>query len=453
MDVAKPGTSSATTPPVLTPVSPIPVTDGVLVQEEESSSTSGQTGMPMVFDLFPDNACYHKLSPSERITLAHKYVDIPDLVESNASKRQKDKNEIVVEEKDKLIHSFPVHTVVSQAFGDYVNCFQKASFKSQTPESSEAAGRDTVQPPVSVQPPKETPASNKFDIKSGFQVSPSIEKWDFKTHNRSIPQVVTFDGDLDHIKSDSNQPNPSTIKLTDGEWGNLQKASSYALRAVSHASWFRDSAFSALDAALPLLDPTLGQNTRCIEMLIDVKQFLIGMDYALEKLAKYSVYPHAGVTSVLRKDFLATESKSMLLEEKSKLFSLPYGDSLVFQSMIHTVAPEVKSYRNESRASQQLEATMKWADSVATKSGKGTSDGNSGNYHNTRSTARGGYQGNNRQASSFYQSRKAGFSPPRNSPKSFPKSTGRGGGANPHHNAPRGGQHKGKGKPKGKKGN
>ena len=201
------------------------------------------------FVLFPDNVCYHKLSPSERITLAHKYLQIPEK-ESVQGKRKKDEHEIIVDVKDKTIQSFPVHSVVTSAFTDYVDNFEKAAFKTL------AAGNNSEA--------QSTPASNRYDIKSGFMVAPSIEKWEFKSHQRDIPQVVAFDGNIAQVKADSKSPNPTNVKLTDGEWGNLQKSSSYALRAISHAAWFRESAFSALNEALPLLNPDLPENAKCI---------------------------------------------------------------------------------------------------------------------------------------------------------------------------------------------
>ena len=428
----QPGTSSESRdgescafhdPPVLSPQVEVDLTQTAADHNQDKGAKGDIDIDSETFTVFPENSLYHKLSPGERITLVNKYILVPPLVEVE-SKKKKDKNEIVTDEKDKLIQSFPVHSVVENAFSMYVENFEKASFKTLSAEPTGKASENApADPPFQFKATKSTPASNQYDIKSGFQVAPSIEKWDFKTHNRAIPQVVSFDGDISHIKEDSKTSNPSSIKLTDGEWGNLQKSASYALRAVSHASWFRDSAFSALDRALPLLDPSLPQNAHCIETLTDVKQFLIGMEYALDKLARYCVYPHAGVTSVLRKEFLYTENKSMLLEEQSKLFSLPYGKSLVFQGMIHSVAPQVKQYRDESRANQLLESNTKLADAVAkSKGGSGGGSAGANNFHNTRSSSR----SQSRQGSgSSYNSRKSGFSasPPRQ-PNRYPSRGG-----------------------------
>ena len=432
-----PGTSEDPPPPTLEFIGPLPAgsaSSGNNTNIDISDSVS-DSGDPK-FTLHPDNAFYHKLTPSERITLAGKYVIVPPPADTNVrdNKKRKDKYEIVLEEKDRLMQSFPVHTTVQHAFDVYVDNFEKATYKSLTDtpsESTEGAAAPSLPVPQTL---TGTPASNKYDIKSGFQIAPTIEKWDFKTHNRAIPQVVSFDGDLAHIKADSKTPNPSNVKLSDGEWGNLQKSASYALRAVSHAAWFRDAAVSALDEALPLIDPSLPQNAKCIETLIDVKQFLVGMEYAIDKLARYSVYPHAGITSLLRKEFLQNESKSILLEEQCKLFALPYGKSLVFQGMVHSVAPQVKQYRDESRANQQLEVNTKLLDQVA-KTGKGGAGGGTGNsgFHNTRSTTKGTYQ-HNQSPCPHYQTRRSGYSksPPR-SKQPFPKSqgAGRGGGVTP----------------------
>lgn len=444
--------SSTDLPPVLEKQVDLP---GPVASGSTSSGNNLDTDSQTIngdehFILFPDNGFYHKLSPSERITLANKYLEIPLPSDNNVRdiKKKKDKFEIVLEEKDKLIPSFPVHSNVQTAFDVYVDNFEKATFKTLTDSNPDA---ETVKPDAPAPNLKGTPASNKYDIKSGFQVAPNIEKWDFKTHNRAIPQVVSFDGDLAHIKTDSNTPNPTNVKLTDGEWGNLQKSASYALRAVSHASWFRDSAVSALDQALPLIDPSLPQNAKCIEALIDTKQFLIGMEYALDKLAKYCVYPHAGITSVLRKEFLTNESKSILLEEQCKLFALPYGKSLVFQGLVHSVAPQVKQFRDESRANMLLETTTKLADQQS-KTGKGgAGGGNSGTFPNTRShnnNSSKGYQGNN--SSTSHQTRRS-KSPPR-SGQPFPKSrgAGRGGSNSQSRSSPRG---KSRRRGKGKQGN
>ena len=404
----------------------------------DQNLTSEITDTMNDFVLYPDNVCYHKLSSSERITLAYKYLDIPEKI-TGPSKRKKDEHEIVVDAKDKVIQSFPVHSVIGSAFNDYVDNFEKAAFKTL------AAGEDAQK--------QATPASNRYDIKSGFMVAPSIEKWEFKSHNRDVPQVVAFDGNIAQIKADSKVPNPSNVKLTDGEWGNLQKSSSYALRAISHAAWFRESAFSALNEALPLLNPNVPENAKCIETLVDVKQFLIGLEYTFDKLASYCVYPHAGVTSILRKDFLQNESSSMLLEEQCRLFSLPYGKSFVFQGMVDTVAPQVKQHRNEIRANQQLETTTKLADQVA-KQGKGPGGGGGSGYHNTRSKAS-NYNNSPLNSTPAYYQNKRSFSPKKGK-QPFPKShgAGRGGGPPQANNPPQGGSGKGRGgRGKSKKGN
>ena len=420
-----------------------------------SSGTSCNVGVETESDIditslnqFPDNAFYHKLSPGERITLVQKYLQVPEPVQVDNSRKKKDKNELVMDEKDKLCQSFPVHSSVTTAFNDYVDVFEKTSYKSLTadPKSGDKASSDTNSTESKAR--RETPASNKYDIKSGFQIAPTIEKWEFRTHNRAIPQVVSFDGDLAHIKSDSKSPNPSNIKLTDGEWGNLQKSASYALRAVSHGAWFRDAAFTALDEALPFLDPAVPANEKCIQTLIDVKQFLIGIDYAFDKLAKYCVYPHAGVTSVLRKEFLSAENRSMLLEEQSKLFALPYGDSLVFQGGVQSVAPQVQKFRESSRASALLESTMKIAE-TGSKSKGGSGGGNSSNFPNTRS--RSSYQSDNKSQGSYHQQKRSNFSRSPNRSKSFQhQKGGHRGGAPPQSPSNKGTG--GRGKSKGKKG-
>ena len=459
--MAGPGGSGSPTavPPVLEKQPPcvVPSTSGTS-SHQDLVSVETETDNNININIapsksFPDNAFYHKLSPGERITLASKYMDIPELVENENTKRKKDKHEIVMEEKDKLNQSFPVHANVSNAFNDYVHVFEKPAFKALSAESkSAAAGAPSSSSESTPSAFKGTPASNKYDIKSGFQVAPTIEKYEFKTHNRAIPQNVAFDGDLAHIKSDSKTPPPSNVKLTDGEWGNLQKSASYALRAISHGSWFRDAAFNALDEALPLLDPDVPGNEQCISTLIDVKQFLIGLEYTFEKLAKYAVYPHAGVTSVLRKEFLNNESKSMLLEEQCKLFSLPYGDSLVFQGLVHTVAPQVQRYREETRASMHLENTTKMVDTLAKTKTAAGGGGGGGGSRDSRSSSRSNYQDNKGSNSSFYQTRRSGgsYSPSRQS-----KFTQARGGAKGGHNAqssPKKGGGGNRNKGKGKKG-
>ena len=298
------------------------------------------------FPLFPSNVFYAQLSPGERITLAYKYGDIPQpTVFENA---KKDKHEVAQVEKDKLCTSFPVAPIVHKAFADYTSYFEKASFKSQASERKEA-----------------TPASNKFDFKPGFQVSPIVDKWELKIHDRAMPQVVGFDGNLESIQSNKQAGLPKNLKLSDGEWGNVQKAASFSLRGISHASWFRECALGAIDEALPVLNPAIANEDFCISKLHDVKQFLRGLDYTFDILARLSVYLHAGVTSSLRHEFLSQESKSMLSEEKMRLFTLPYGSPLVFQGQVHTVAPEVKEHRQEITSTQQLDTVIKLVDSVA----------------------------------------------------------------------------------------
>ena len=370
---------SKTPPPTVTKSTSVNSSDSELVHEKEDDSNSVHnmdTGNTVVFDdstskfpLFPNNVFYTQLSPGERITLAYKYSSIPQpAVPANT---KKDVHEVALSEKDKLCTSFPVAPIVHKAFEDYTAMFEKSNFKSQPPSGNQAS----------------TPASNKYDFKPGFQVSPIVDKWELKIHDRAMPQVVSYDGNVESIQSNKKAGLPKNLKLTDGEWGNIQKASSFSLRGISHAAWFRDSAIGALDEALPILNPGVENEAACITKLHDVKQFLRGLDYTFDILARLSVYMHAGVTSSLRHEFLSQESKSMLTEEKMRLFTLPYGTSLVFQGQVHTVQPQVKEHRHEVNSSQALDNVIKLADSVA-KISKVSSPAPTNN-HNTRS-ARGG---------------------------------------------------------------
>lgn len=305
---------------------------------------------------FLENQKYHALTASQRITLTHKYCDIPKKVELNT--KEKDKNIIVDEEKEVLISSFPVSPLITSAFDNYVNNFEKASFKTLTANQNSEENKSKV------------PASNKFDVKSGFLVSPHIEAWEFRTHNKGIPQNVTFDGNITEIKVNSSDPLPSNIKLSEAEWSNIQKSASYSLRAISHCDWFQTSSTNALDEALSLLNPEIEQELKCIDILKDVKQMQIGLNYAFEKLAKLNVYTHSGVTSILRKDFLTSVGNTIPQEQKCQLFSAPFGTSFVFQNAVDGVSSKVKEFRNESVINKQLDTANKLLDQ-ASKSGSG----------------------------------------------------------------------------------
>ena len=142
------------------------------------------------------------------------------------------------------------------------------------------------------------------------------------------------------------------------------------MRAVSHCDWFQKAFTQALDEALSFLNPEVEQEQKCLEILKDVKQMQIGQDYAIEKLAKLSVYQHAGITSVLQKDFLSTSGQSIPQEKKCQLFSVAYGTSFVFQNFVHTVSPKIRELQNGSAVSKSLDTAIKLVDSV-TKSGGG----------------------------------------------------------------------------------
>ena len=331
------------------------------------TGTHNDLGDITSFPLFPNNVFYNQLSPGERITLAYQYASIPQPVHQPSAK--KDDHEVAQTDKDKLCTSFPVAPIVSKAFSDYVNNFEKAQFKSQAP----LPGGQAVEPP----------ASNRFDFKPGFQVSPIVDKWELKIHDRAIPQVVAFDGNVESIQSNPKSGTPKNLKLTDGEWGNIQKASSFSLRGISHAAWFRECALGALDEALPVLNPSIANEAMCIDKLQDVKQFLRGLDYTFDILARLSVYMHAGVTSTLRHDFITQEGKSMLAEEKLRLFTLPYGSPLVFQGQVHKVAPTIKEHRSEVTSSSQLDTVIKLADAVA----KATNSSSHSSSHSSSSSS------------------------------------------------------------------
>lgn len=304
--------------------------------------------------LFLDNLKYHQLSASQRITLTNEHFDIPPKIEQNA--REKDKNIIVDDDKERLISSFPVSTLITDAFANYVTSFEKESFKTLAGAANSAQASANA---------SAVPASNKYDIKSGFQISPHIEKWEFKTYYRDIPQAVTFDGNISELKNAQQDPLPSSIKLSDQEWGNIQKAASYSLRALSHCDWFRSASVKVLDDSLSLLNPNIESESRCIDLLQAVKQMQIGIEYALEKLTKMAVYNHAGVTSILRKEFLQSVGTSIPVEQKCQMFGFPYGTSFVFQGKLHQVAPQVRDSRSDSMVSKSLDTALKIADTMA----------------------------------------------------------------------------------------
>ena len=396
--------------------------------------------------LFLENQKYHTLTASQRITLAHKYIDIPEKIETNS--REKDKNIIVDEDKERLISSFPVSPLINEAYGKYVSTFEKDSFKNLT--GSNPASTDQAQ----------IPASNRFDIKSGFQVSPHIEKWEFKTHYRDIPQSVTFDGNIADIKVNSADPLPNSLKLSDQEWQNLQKCASFSLRAISHADWFQKSSVQALDDALSILNPNIENENRCIEILQNVKQMQLGLGFAFEKLAKLSVYAQSGVTSILRKEFLQSVGTSIPNEEKCQLFGFPYGNSFVFQGLVHRVTPKVREFRAGNVVNKSLDTAIQLANSVANGSSASGNRGpppkfsprkNKGGSRSNKNKTQ--YPNQNFHAhytrqNQFYQPHNQFNHTQQNKRPFQPQGPGRGG-AGPRHQGPKpkGGQHnRGKGK-------
>ena len=84
-------------------------------------------------------------------------------------------------------------------------------------------------------------------------------------------------------------PPPKNIKLSDVEWGNLQKAASFSVHGLSHAAWFREAAVAAVDDALPMLSPNVANEEACISKLQDLKEFLWGLEYSVDILVKQSV--------------------------------------------------------------------------------------------------------------------------------------------------------------------
>lgn len=408
---------------------------------EQASSSGG---------LFLDNQKYHTLTASQRITLAHKYIDIPPKVESNT--RQKDKNVIVDEDRERLISSFPISTLITDAYANYVHSFEKESFKNlagSKPGSANSSEQSAI------------PASNRFDIKSGFQISPHIEKWEFKTHYRDVPQSVQFDGNIADIKASSSDPLPSSIKLSDQEWGNLQKAASFSLRAISHADWFQKSSVSALDDALSLLNPEIENENRCIELLQDVKQMQIGLQFAFEKLAKLNVYQQSGVTSILRKEFLQNAGSTIPVEQKCQLFGSPYGNSFVFQGLIHQVTAKVQEFRSASVVNKSLDTALKLADSMAkTGASSGSSRSQNPAPYSPRKTRGGGnsrskkqpqypnqnYHAHFTRQNQFYQPYNNNYQQHKNRPF-HQQGSGRGGnGPRNQGPKPKGGPNRGKGK-------
>ena len=312
------------------------VVDDVVEVNEDGSVKS----VPVI--LYTENVKIPKLTNGQRITLAYDYCDIPERVMAN----ERDEDEVVNDEGERLHTSFPKSELVDKMFDQYVQQFEKSAAKNLSGGA--------------------VPASNMYNLKPGFQISPTMENWAFKSHLQDFPQGVEFDGDVSEIKARVNDPLPKTILLKQEEFANLQKAASFQLRAASHMDWYRKSAKNGLDMALQNLDPESQQPL--VKILQDCKQFLKGISYSTNLITRMGVYVHGGVTSTLRHDFLQKEGVNIPLEQKACLFSLPYGKALVFQGDISKIAQKVKEHRQEQSANRQLGATLKLADSVS-KSG------------------------------------------------------------------------------------
>ena len=331
--------------------------------------------------LFPDNIRISRLTNGQRITLAYQYDNIPPKVVQEGAV---DPDEVVEEDQTTVHTSFPVAHIVRDAFNNYVSYFEKKSSR----ELAESAQGESS----NVTPTGSVPASNKFQIKPGFSVAPIMDQWAFKSHYRDIPQAVEFDGDIASVKNKSDGPLPKSITLKDHEWGNLQKSASYTLRAVSHIDWFRSGAKNAIDIVLQSLNPDLHGDQ--IKALRDAKQFLRGISYGSTQIAKMGVYQHGGVTSHLRSEFLNQEGNNILLEEKSQMFSFPFGTSLVFNGLLARVAPSVKVRHDELHSNRQLATSIKLVEQMSKGGDKSFSNAKSGFQPKTgNQTHRGGGQG------------------------------------------------------------
>ena len=372
--------------------------------------------------LFPGNILIPRLTNGQRITLAYNYSTIPARVVPEGGGVDPDE---VVEDDQHTVHtSFPVAPVIRDAFSGFVNYFEKKSGRELSDGSGQSAaavgGQGTS-----------VPASNKFVIKSGFAMAPIMDQWAFKSHYRDIPQSVEFDGDITSVKNKADSPLPKSITLKENEWGNLQKSASYVLRATSHIEWFRGSAKNALDSVLQTLDPNTHGDQ--IKALKDAKQFLRGISYGSAQIAKMGVYQHGGVTSHLRSEFLTQEGNNILLEEKSQMFSFPYGTSLVFNGLLNRVAPSIKIRRDELTSNRLLGTSIRIADNMSKGNDRGFRD--SQQYYPpkpyTPKQGRGGGQQGNRNRTSnspYYKYNTRSNNNNTNKGKPFPGKRGQGSG-------------------------
>ena len=299
--------------------------------------------------LYPENIMVPKLSNGQRITLAYNY----DHIEQRAPSGEFEADELIEEEGERLQTSFPKHDLISKTFENYVKIFEKPSSRTLATEEPQAA----------------IPASNLYNFRPGFQFAPTMEQWQFKSHLQDIPQIVEYDGDIAGIKFKPNSPLPKTLVLREAEWGNLQKSASHSLRAISHLAWYKSCTKNAIDMALQNMDPNVCENA--VQMLKDAKQFIKGLTFATDLIAKMSVYQHAGVTSSLRHSFLMNEGNNIPTEEKMQLYASPYGSSLVFQGRVASIMPRVKQHRNEVTADRHLAAALRIGDAASKSGGRG----------------------------------------------------------------------------------
>ena len=392
-----------------------PVVDEVAANVEIVNDQVEQVGDVVVNGdlppLFPNNVLIPRLSNGQRITLAYQYATIPARVVPEGAVA--DPDEVADDNQSALHTSFPVAHLVRDAFSGYVNHFERKSGKDL---SESSASSDAI------------PASNKFQIKSGFQLAPAMDQWAFKSHYRDVPQQTEFDGDISSVRKNPDGSLPKSVNLKENEWGNLQKSASYSLRAVSHIDWYRECTKNAIDVVLQSFNPDNPADASRITALKNAKQFLRGIAYGSAQVAKMGVYQHGGVTSHLRAEFLTQEGNNILLEDKSKMFAFPYGNSLVFNGLLARVAPAVKVRHDEITSNRHLATSIKVVETMAKITDKPYAQPQSGNknaYYNLRDN-RGGRSGNRGRSSQPHYQRNS-FNK-QSHKQSFPGKRGRGSG-------------------------
>ena len=381
---------------------------------------------------FPDNVSpLEPISIPRRITTAYKYYPfVRSGVPQKKPRSEAHGIDEVPKAKEEIVeNSFPMASLIKASWQDQGKSFRN-SMKDALIMPDEPSDLPDKNDPEATNNTESGDSQGAPKPKLFCKVPPNLLKnrppkkqGDFYYHNMTFSPFVEFEHNIDILTPSGFDVSnyKFNVNLAEDEVKNIQYALSYGLQAESHANSYVSASHCAINQALLHLDPKTHADE--ITALHDAKYMLSGAANALEQSVKMMIYPHAGLTAIIRSDFLKAIGDTVPVHVKQGLLFENFGGTGLFNSKIDKYRADIELHQNKLHQASLSTAVQKSLNNNSQSRNSGHPSAppvqvnNSGGFNTPRGQGRGrsqhGGQNRGRGNSTPFHQKKQPF--PRNS--------------------------------------